>query len=189
MEYKPTQTNQMSARDKLLNIIWCIINSTIFRITPSKLGIFRKIRIFLLRMFGAEADWHASIHPSAKIEYPWNIKIGKESSLGEKSWVYAMTKVEIGDNTCIGKDVYLMTGTHDVNSPEFNLIMKPITIGDGAWIATDAKILPGVCVGDMAVVGAGAVVTKNVQSWTIVGGNPAKYIKKRTIIDKGSSVG
>ncbi len=181
MEYQPTQTNQMSVGDKLLNMVWSIVNSTIFRITPSKLGVFRKIRITLLRMFGAEADWDASIHPSAKIEYPWNFKIGKKSSLGEKSWIYALTKVEIGENTCIGKDVYLMTGTHDVNSPEFVLVKKPIIIGDGAWIATDAKILPGVSIGDMAVVGAGAIVTRDVQAWSIVGGNPAKFIKKRDI--------
>jgi len=181
MEYKPTQTNQMPVRDKLLNMVWCIVNSTIFRITPPKLDVFRKIRIILLRTFGADADWQASIHPSAKIEYPWNVKIGKKSSLGEKSWVYALTKVDIGDNTCIGKDVYLMTGTHDVNSPEFTLIRKPITIGDGVWIATDARILPGVSIGDMAVVGASAVVTKDVESWTVVGGNPAKFIKKREI--------
>ena len=61
------------------------------------------------------------------------------------------------------------------------LTYAPITVGHDAWVASRAIVLPGVSVGDGAVVAAGAVVTKNVEAWTVVGGNPAKVIKKRSL--------
>ena len=87
----------------------------------------------------------------------------------------------IGKNVCIGEDVRLITGSHDVTSPHFNLVTRPITINDNVWIATGAIVLPGVTIGEGAVVGAGSVVTKDVEPWTVVGGNPAKFIKKREL--------
>jgi len=77
--------------------------------------------------------------------------------------------------------VQLLTGSHDVTSPHFDLVTKPILIHDNVWIATGAIILPGVIIGEGSVVAAGAVVSKNVDPWTIVGGNPAKFIKKRIL--------
>ena len=103
------------------------------------------------------------------------------SSFGEHAWIYCSGKITIGKNCCIGEHVRLLTGSHDVNSPTFDLVLKPITIMDDVWIATGATVLPGVTVGEGAVVAAGAVVTKDVAPWTVVGGNPAKVIKKRTL--------
>ena len=82
----------------------------------------------------------------------------------------------IGKNVCIGEDVRLITGSHDVTSPHFNLVTRPITINDNVWIATGAIVLPGVTIGEGAVVAAGAVVTKDVEPWSVVAGNPAKFI-------------
>ena len=75
----------------------------------------------------------------------------------------------------------LITGSHDISSPAFKLTTKSIAIGDNVWVATGATILPGVMIGEGAVVAAGAVVTKDVEPWTVVGGNPAKFIKKREL--------
>lgn len=137
----------------------------------------------MLRLFGAQVDWNASIHPSAKIEYPWNLKMGRLSSIGEKAWVYAMSPITIGDMTCIGKEAYLITGSHNISSSSFELITKPITIGNGCWLTTGVTVLQGVEIGDFAVVAANATVTHHVDPWTVVGGNPAKFIKKRIIKD------
>ena len=63
------------------------------------------------------------------------------------------------------------------------MVTKPITICDNVWVATGAVVLPGVTIGEGAVVGTGAVVTKDVEPWTIVGGNPAKFIKRRELKD------
>lgn len=86
--------------------------------------------------------------------------------------------------SCIGKDVYLLTGSHNIEKSTFPLITKPIHIGNYCWVATAATILPGVNLGDGCVVGANSVVTKSFEIDAVVGGNPAKFIKKRVIKDK-----
>ena len=68
------------------------------------------------------------------------------------------------------------------DDPHFDLVTKPIRIMDNVWVSTSAIILPGVTIGEGAVVAAGAVVTKDVAPWTVVGGNPAKFIKKRELL-------
>lgn len=137
----------------------------------------------MLRSFGAKIDWTASVHPKAKIEYPWNLTMGPLSSIGEKSWIYAMAPITIGSKTCIGKESYLITGSHNISSNSFELITKPITIGDGCWITTGVTVLQGVTIGDYSVVAANSTVTKSVEPWSVVGGNPAKFLKKRVIED------
>lgn len=92
-----------------------------------------------------------------------------------------MASIKIGKLSCIGKDVYLLTGSHDIEKSTFDLVTKPITIGDGCWIATAATVLPGVTIGDYSVVAANAVVCKDFEEYSVVGGNPAKFIKKRII--------
>jgi putative colanic acid biosynthesis acetyltransferase WcaF len=179
--FNPIQTNAMPLREKLRNMAWKCVNKTLFRFTPPVLTVFRKYRVWLVRCFGAKVDWSASLHPSAVIDYPWYLRMGRKSSLGERCWVYAMADIHIGDLSCIGKDVYLLTGSHDIERSTFDLITKPITIGDGCWVATAATILPGVSIGDYSVVAAGSVVTRNVEGQSVVGGNPAKFIKRREI--------
>lgn len=135
----------------------------------------------MLNMFGAHVSYRASIHPGSKIDYPWRLRMGEYSSLGKHTWVYCLDRITIGDSSCIGQDVYLLTGSHDVNSLQFDLVTKPIIIGSGVWVSTDCTILPGVVLADMTVVGAGAVVTKSTEENDIIGGNPARFIKKRKI--------
>lgn len=181
--FKPIQTNAMPIKDKVKNLAWCMVNSTLFRFTPPILTFFRKYRILLLKLFGADIEWTVSIHPNAKIEYPWNLKMGNLSSLGKNSWIYAMDKICIGEKTCIGKDVYLLTGSHDIASSTFNLITKPINIGSCCWLTTGVTVLPGVSIGDGCVISANSIVAKTFDAWNVVGGNPAKFIKKRVIKD------
>lgn len=92
-----------------------------------------------------------------------------------------MNDINIDQLSCIGKDVYLLTGSHDIGSSTFDLVTRPITIGQGCWIATASTILPGVSIGDYSVVAAGSVVVKSIEEHSVVGGNPAKFIKKRII--------
>lgn len=179
--FNPIQTNTMPYSMKAMNILWGIINSTFFRFTPPMFRIFKIYRVALIKLFGAKVDWTCYLHPSCKIEYPWNLTMGKLSSLGDESWIYALDRITIGEKCCIGKDVYLLTGSHDINKSTFDLIIKPIYIGDGSWIATRSCILPGVIIGKYCVIAANSVVLKNVDSETVVGGNPAKYIKDRII--------
>ena len=171
----------MPKKDKLKNFLWQIVNKSLFRFTPPYFSIFRKYRVFLIRIFGAKVDWNVSLNPSAVIEYPWNLTMKNKSSLGEHCWVYAMAPITIGELTVVGKDVYLLTGSHDVEKNSFDLVTKPITIGDACWVATASTVLPGVTIGSYCVIAANSVVVKDIAPCSVVGGNPAKFIKKRII--------
>lgn len=161
---------------------WCIQNS-LFRFSW-RLNSFR---MFLLRLFGANfvcpRGGYVSLSPTVNIASPWNINLGNLTSIGNRSWVYALDKITIGEKCCIGEYVKLLTGYHDITTWNFAFKSKPITIGSCVWIATGAMILPGVTIGDGAVVAAGSVVTKDVAPWTVVGGNPARFLKNREMQD------
>lgn len=148
---------------------------------PPYLTFFRKWRVLLLRLFGAKVEWSSTVHPKVKLDYPWRLTMGAQSSLDAGVWVYGMAQITIGHNTCIGKNVYLITGSHDISTSDFKLIRRPISIGDNCWLTTGVTVLPGCIIGDYAVVAANSTVCRDVEPWTVVGGNPAKFIKKRVI--------
>lgn len=181
MLYNPIQTNTTSKLQKINNILWLFINKTIFRITPQYFSIFRKFRVLCLKIFGAKIEWDVSIHPTAIIEYPWNITIKNKSSIGAKCWIYAMAPIIINKFSCIGNEVKILTGTHDINSTTFDLITKPVSIGEGCWVSTAATILPGINIGNYCVIGTNSVVTKDTNDYDVYCGNPAKFIKKRIL--------
>jgi maltose O-acetyltransferase len=109
---------------------------------------------------------------------PNELELGDGCFVGRAS-LYCTGGVKIGKNVNISDGVVIITAKHDVDSPTFAAAYEPITIEDWAWIATNAIILAGVNVGEGAVIAAGAVVTRNVPPYTIVGGNPAKVIGER----------
>ena len=103
------------------------------------------------------------------------------SCLAPKVDCYNVAPVTVGANATISQGAFLCTASHDITNPHLPLITAPITIGDQAWVAAEAFVGMGVTVGEGAVVGARAVVVKDVNPWTVVGGNPAKFIKQRVI--------
>jgi putative colanic acid biosynthesis acetyltransferase WcaF len=122
---------------------------------------------------------HVHTYPSTRVYYPWNLTVGDWSAIGEDSLVYNLGPVTIGQKVTISHRAHLCAGTHDYRKADMPLLKPPIEIRDQVWICTDAFIGPGVTVGQGAVVGARAVVTKDVKPWSIVAGNPALLIKKR----------
>lgn len=94
---------------------------------------------------------------------------------------YNVAPVVVGANTTVSQGAFLCTASHDVTDSLNPLITAPIILKDQAWVGAKAYIGMGVTIGQGAVVGATASVYKDVESWTIVGGNPAKFIKKRVI--------
>lgn len=160
----------------LWNIVWLFL----FRPTPR--GIMYGWRRFLLRLFGARIGKGANILPSCRIWQPWKLKMGEYSCLSEFVYCYSVDYITIGKQAVVSQGAFLCCASHDITSPIMELIHKPIIIGPQAWIAARSFIGPGVTIGVGAVVGACAVVTKDVEPWAVVGGNPAKFIKKREII-------
>jgi acetyltransferase-like isoleucine patch superfamily enzyme len=104
--------------------------------------------------------------------------VGAHSFLGAVT-IALHEKVVIGKNVCINDGVQLLTASHDVNDPQWKYVKAQIIIDDYAWIAIDAIILPGTHIGKGAVVGAGAIVNRDIAPGDIVAGNPAKPIGKK----------
>ncbi|MDV7187790.1 putative colanic acid biosynthesis acetyltransferase [Lutibacter sp. TH_r2] len=160
-------------------IFWNVINKTIFRLLIGKKLFF--IRNALLRMFGAKIHKRVLIYSSCDIFAPWNLEIDKFSCLGPNVEIYNKSKVVIASNSVISQGSYVCTASHDISKNLLPLVSKQITIKDRVWVAADTFIGMGVTIGEGAVVGARSAVFKNVEPWTVVGGNPAKFIKKRII--------
>lgn len=174
-----TYSHSFSLKNKMGRLVWNISSLIVFRPFGSRL--FKKWRVFILKCFGAKIEWSSHIYASVKIWAPWNLEIGANSSLGPKVDCYNQGKISIGANTVISQKAYLCASSHDYNQKDFPLVLKPIQIGNGVWIAADAFIGPHVSIGDNAVIAARAVVIKNVEENTVVGGNPAKLIKSRNV--------
>ena len=134
----------------------------------------------MLKAFGARIDKDAYIYPSCKVFMPWNLVCGR-ACIGPKTEIYNKDRIVIGDDTVISQGCFLCTAGHDTGSLMLPLTTAPITISNNVWIAADAFVGMGVTIGEGAVVGARAAVFEDVEPWTVVGGNPAKFLKKRVL--------
>ncbi len=174
--------NRHSMKSKVARLLWNVVWLFLFRPTPDRgLGVFVWWRIALLRLFGAKIGKHCAIRNSAKIWQPWNLELGDWVAISEGCDIYSVDVIRIGDRSTVSKGAFLCCASHDIASKIMELTFAPITIGRDAWVASRAILLPGVSIGDGAVVAAGAVVTKDVDPWTVVGGNPARVLKKRVV--------
>lgn len=170
---------------KIKRGIWNIISLFLFRPLGTKL--FRKWRLLLLKIFGADINWDSEVYCSVKIWAPWNLKMGHRACLGPDVVCYNQDYVIIEDDVVVSQYSYLCTASHDVNmlnTAEDSLIIAPITIKEKAWIGSRAFISLGVTIGKAAVIGATASVYKDVEDYHVVGGNPARTIKIRSLNEK-----
>jgi putative colanic acid biosynthesis acetyltransferase WcaF len=107
--------------------------------------------------------------------------MGNYSAIGPHAVCYNPDKIFLGSKVTISQRAYLCTASHDISHPHIPLITEPVRIESFAWVAADAFVGMGVNVGEGAVIGARAAVFKDVEPWTVVGGNPARIIKKRIV--------
>jgi putative colanic acid biosynthesis acetyltransferase WcaF len=165
-----------SIPDKLLRLLWSLVEATLYRWSPVPLHGWRRL---LLRLFGAHVGAGAHPYPSARIWAPWNLEMGDRSCLGPRTICYTVGWVRLGADAIISQGAHLCAATHDHRDPAFPLVVGDIEVGDGAWVAADAFVGPGVAIGDRAVVGARAVVVKDVEASRVVVGNPARLVGVR----------
>lgn len=172
--------NRHTLKNQFFRILWSMVYYVLFRTFPSRL--FNKWRIFLLKCFGAKIEYSCDVYNSVKIWAPWNLVMGKYSCLGPGVDCYNVDKIIIGDNTVISQKTFLCTCSHDITDSLNPLITAPVIIESQVWVAAECYVGMGVTIHEGAVIGAKGCVFKNIDSWSIVGGNPAKFIKKRIII-------
>lgn len=171
--------NSLSRKNQAIRFLWSITWSIGASWLPRSVGSGWKR--FLLRIFGAKIDNTAIVYSSAKIYYPANLVMMQYSCIASDVDCYNVDKITIGANSTVSQGAYLCTASHDITDPLNHLITAPIVIEDQAWVAAGAFVGMGVTVGEGAVVGARAAVFKDVDPWTVVGGNPAKFIKNRIL--------
>lgn len=172
--------NRHSFRSKAARAVWNVVWLLLFRPTPRG-NLFRPWRAFLLKCFGARLGRGANVLPSCRIWQPWRLTMGDHSCLSERVDCYNAAPITIGAQAVISQDAFLCTASHDIASPIMELITAPITIGPQAWVCARAVVLPGVTVGEGAVLAAAAVAPKDIPPWAIAAGNPAHPIGTRTL--------
>jgi putative colanic acid biosynthesis acetyltransferase WcaF len=158
--------------------IWYFMNAFFlqFPLNPSS-----NLKIIILKLFGARIGEGVVLKPSINVKYPWNLEIGNYTWVGEGTWLDSLDKIKLGNNCCISQGVYFCTGNHDWTDPAFGLIVKPISVEDGAWVGARATVLPGVTVKSHSIVTAGSVIAKDTEAYGIYVGNPAVKVKERKI--------
>jgi acetyltransferase-like isoleucine patch superfamily enzyme len=143
-----------------------------------------RIRLLFYRgVMGFKIGKNSYIHMGCTFDAARGLEIGNNSVINPKCRLDTREKIKIGSNVSISNEVILLTADHDMDSPHFTGRDFPITIADYVWIGTRAMLLPGVTLGIGSVVAAGAVVTKSVDNYKVVGGIPAKIIKERMCKD------
>ena len=144
--------------------------------TPRPFHIWR---VFVLRIFGASIGERCAIYPNVKIWAPWNLTCEDAVAVAEGVEIYNPKPVVLGSHSILSQGAYICGATHDHNSPEFTFIAKEVHVGRYAWICARAVVMPGVRIGDGAVLALGAVATKDLLCGGVYGGIPARHIGAR----------
>lgn len=169
-----------SLANRTLRILWNIVYFLFFRYSPKP---FHQWRATILYLFGAKLGKGVHVYPKVKIWAPWNLELGDECGVGDDAILYSQGKICLGKRVVISQGTHLCTGTHDYTKKGFPLITRPIIIKDNVWIAAEAFIHPGVTIGEGTVIGARAVVTKDMPEWMVCAGHPCKPLKPRIIAE------
>jgi putative colanic acid biosynthesis acetyltransferase WcaF len=172
----PFEGASFKRRNRLARLLWQVVWLLLFRPTPPQMHAWRG---WLLRRFGAQIHSSCHVYSSARIWAPWNLKMGANACLGPLVNCYSMALIELGERVVVSQGAFLCSGSHDYTQESFQLFAEPICIGSDAWICAEAFLGPGICIGEGAVIGARAVVTRSQPPWFVCAGNPARPLKPR----------
>ncbi len=157
--------------------LWFLVSAILFY-SPLPSSFWKRI---ILRLFGAKIGRGVVIKPWVNIKYPWNLKIGNFSWIGEQVWIDNLAPVEIQENCCISQGAMLLTGNHDYKKESFDLMVNPIILEEGVWVGAKAVVCPGVRCGSHSVLSVGSVANKDLEKYAIYAGNPAVAVRERII--------
>lgn len=157
------------------SVEWFFLNSIISSF-PSQ-----TVRIIVLRIMGARIPMSAAVYSGIEYRNPKGLIVGEGTALGHRAILDARMGLNIGKSVCFGTEVMIWTLHHDYNDIDFKAIGGEVNIGDFVWLGSRCILLPGISIGKGAVIAAGAVVTKDVPDFAVVGGIPAKVIATRDV--------
>jgi putative colanic acid biosynthesis acetyltransferase WcaF len=145
-------------RSVLWQALWFLVMNTVFMRWWCPLAI----RVHILRAFGAQIGKSVVIRHRVRIHWPWKLTVGDNTWIGEGVWLLNLEPIAVGSDVCISQEVFLCTGSHDLESPTFEYDNGAITIHHEVWLCAQVLVLRGVTVDSQAVIGARAIVTKDV---------------------------
>ena len=161
-DFRNTSSNR--SKIKIRYFLWFYLLQPIFGLKINS-NFARRI---LLMLMGAAVGKNVIIRNNVKIHFPWNLQIGDDCWIGEEVWFINHEKVKIGSDVCISQRSIICSSGHDYRSASLEYAHRPIEIKDGAWVCLDAKVLPGVTIGECSVVSAGEIVRKSVPDYSML---------------------
>lgn len=159
---------------KFKKTLWYFTNIFFFK---TFLPFPSNFKVKVLKLFGSKVGKGVVLKPSINIKYPWFLEIGNFVWIGEEVWIDNLAKITIGNNCTISQGAYLLTGSHNYKSENFDLIIKEIILEEGAWVGAKSIVCLGVTLKSHSVLSVGSTATKDLEPYFIYQGNPA--IKKR----------
>jgi putative colanic acid biosynthesis acetyltransferase WcaF len=162
-------------RSRFVEALWWV---TEFFLLTNPLQPSSRIRVVVLRLFGSTVGRKVTLRPRLRVKYPWRLEIGDHSWIGEEVWLHNQDRLKIGSNVVISQGTFVTTGSHDTQAA-MHLVTKPVLIEDGAWLTVRCIVLPGAEVGRNAIAAPGSVVRGKLQEDTFYGGNPIQPLGPR----------
>ncbi len=169
-------TSPWSVRTRIAMALWesCWVFCCAWTPKP-----FNRWRLFWLRLFGATIHGTPFVHQRTRIQIPWHLTLHDRCCLGDRANAYSLGEIEIEEDAVVAQEAYLCTGTHAFGEPGLPLVTMKIRVRRGAFVGARAFILPGVTIGEEAVIGACSVVTTDVPPFTVNAGNPCRTLHRR----------
>lgn len=164
--------------NRLFRALWMIAWLLLARFTPPPAHTWRRL---ILRAFGAKVGKGVRVHASVSIWHPRNLELADGVLIGPGVRLYNQGRITIGARSVVSQRAHLCASSHDLADPNFQLVLRPITIGMQCWIAAEAFVGPGVTLADQSVLGARGALFKDTAAGGVYSGNPAVLIKHRTL--------
>jgi putative colanic acid biosynthesis acetyltransferase WcaF len=158
--------------------LWWLVQDWLIHPSPQFMYGWRR---FWWRAFGAQVGQKVLIRPSARVTFPWKVRVGDYAWIGDRAELYSLAPITIGKNAVISQDTTLCAGSHDYTKIGFPLIAHPIVVEDEVWVAAGSFVAQGVTIGKGAVIGAKSVVLESMPASMICVGHPAKPLKPRPV--------
>lgn len=164
--------------NRLLNYV---LDIELFIVRITGLIPVHTIRWLIYMAAGVKMGNGSHIHMGTQFFYPPNVEIGEDTIIGQNAFLDGRAKLKIGSHVDIASDVMIYNSEHNINDENFRAILAPVEISDYVFLGPRVMVMPGVKIGKGAIVAGGAVITKDVADFAIVGGVPAKAIGERKL--------
>jgi putative colanic acid biosynthesis acetyltransferase WcaF len=172
----PSLLPSYSLANRAARQLWGIVYVLFYRSSPRPMHAWRQ---FLLQLFGAKMGPKCHFYPKGKVWAPWNLICEDRVSLGDDAELYNPSPMYFGSHAIVSQGAYVCGATHDYNDPKFPLISYEMRFGAYSWICARAIVAPGVNAGEGAILGLGAIATKDMEPYGIYAGTPARKLKER----------